>query len=188
MFQRLEALIALALAAAKNAFAGILALRNQAVAEDALDDQTAPAGVILAAIELTPRASQNGVSRWLMVANWRGTASAADTITLELSELQGPPTAFSGGSVEQIGGGPTNLPTVRYARAGAVTATSANPPLEMGQQSVTTPGAGATGVSCSGLAVFAPAAAANPSLVLVKISAGSTLTLQALTILLFELP
>lgn len=185
---RIEALLARALSTAQNAFSGILALRNVAVTAGALDDQVAPANVIIAAISLTPRASQAGISRWIVIANWAGTTSAADTVTLQIEEAQGPPTAFAGGTVTQAGGGPTQLPTVRFAQAGAVTATSASPTVVAARQSVTTGGAVVTGISCTATCVFVPAPANNPSLVLVTITAANNLSLQGLELTAFELP
>ena len=178
----LEALVQQALARGKAALAGISALQNRAQTVDALDDQNAPAEVIIAAAEVTPRAT--GI--FLVVADWAGTLSGAGTIGVDISTAQGPVTAFSGGTVEQAGGGTPVKPAVRYAKAGAVTATATGGPGIIAEQFRTLTGGAATALTATGAAVLSPVG--TPGLILVRETTAVNLTLQALNLLLLEMP
>ena len=178
--KRFEASIQMALQRAAAAVAGVLALQNRATAVDTLDNQAAPAGVIIAAMQVTPRAS----GKFVLTANLDGTDSAADTITLQASEIAAAITGFSGGTLEQAGGGTQNLPALRFAKAGAVVATG-GATTGYGAQSVTTAGAGAFVVS---LASTVTAATGAPVLITLAVTATHNLSAMGLSFSCYELP
>lgn len=180
----LEALVQQALSRGKAAMAAIFALQNRAFANDTIDDQTAPNEVIIAAIEVTDR----GSGLWLVVADWFGTLSGAGTIAVDIAQVQGPVTAFSGGTVEQPGGTTRKFPAVRYAKGGAVTATSANLPVTIAQQERTLAGGAATALTVTGVAALSTDAALQPQLILIRETSAVNTSTQSLNLLAFELP
>lgn len=180
-YKWLESLVQQALARGKAAMVAVFALQNRAFTSDSLDNQNTPNEVIIAAIECTNKAS--GI--WLCVANWSGTLSGAGTVTIDIAQAQGPVTAFSGGTVEQDGGGSRNLPTVRYSLSGDVTATAGTPQIN-GQQSRTLTGGAATALSC--VAGFGLSNAEPANLILIRETSGVNLTGQTLGVLAFEMP
>jgi hypothetical protein len=180
----LETLVQQALARGKSALLALLALQNRASTADSLDNQNAPADVIIAAAEVTPRAS--GI--FLVVAAWAGTLSAAGTVAIDVATAAGPVTAFSGGTVEQAGGGTPNKPAVRYAKGGAVTATATGGATTVGSSQVTLGAGGAAAVTTTAPAALATGTPQVAGLILVRETSGVNETLQALNLLLFELP
>jgi hypothetical protein len=180
----LEALVQQALARGKAAMSAVFALQNRAFALDTLDDQTAPSDVTIAAIECTVR----GSGLFLVVVDWFGTLSGAGTAQIDIAEVQGPVTAFSGGTVEQVGGGTRKLPAVRYAKGGAITATSANLPQVVGTQYRTLSGGAATALTASAVVGLSGDPALQPQLILINETSGVDLTAQTLNLLAFEMP
>jgi hypothetical protein len=178
----LETKVQQALARAGAAVAGVLALQNRAFASDGLDDLTAPSEVIVAAIECTDR----GSGLWLCVVDWFGTLSGAGTVTIDIAQEQGPVTAFSGGTLEQPGGGTQKLPSLRYALTGAVTATATGGAVINGSQARTLAGGAATALTASAVLGLSGAEPAN--LILIRATCGVNLSGQTLNTLAFELP
>jgi hypothetical protein len=180
--KRLFALVEMALTRAAAGLRAALALSNRSSTSDSLDNQNAPASVVVAAIEATPRAS--GI--FVVNINYFGTDSAADTVTIEVVASQGPVTAFSGGTLEQAAGSATPpLPAVRYAKAGAVTATATGGNTLVAQQSNTI---AAPGVAAMALTARVPLTTGQAGLILIELAATHNLSAQTLNVLCFELP
>jgi hypothetical protein len=178
----LESLVQQALARGKSALTALLALQNRAFTTDSLDNQNDPSEVVIAAAEVTPRAS--GI--FVVLLSWAGTVSGAGTVAIDIATAAGPVLAFSGGTVEQSAGTTTpTVPAVRYSKAGNVTATGTGGATAQAEQIRTVAGAGATALTMVGIC---PLATGGAGLILVRETTAENLTLQVLNMLLFEMP
>lgn len=144
---------------------------NASVSAGALDNQVAPAAVILAAFLVTPL--RTGVFK--VIVNYSFTDSAADTVSIGIT-AQATETAFSGGTLITPAGAPMAL---RTADAGAVTATASGGAQINAVASTTLGGAGPGVVNVTAVTQALPLGV--PSIVLVKVTATHNLTAQTIT-------
>ena len=177
---RIESLLAIALGRSSTGSLAFEAFQNrgQIGAVDEIDDQAAPANVIIAAAQLTRRAS----GLFVVTGSLFATTSAADEIGLTLLQTGGPFTAFSGGTLSTDGKWRTFRTSPVVATAGGSThddVTALQPVA----------GAQATALQLTGIANTTGVPVGAQLLVTLNLTASSNLTLISFGQLLFyELP
>lgn len=178
--KRLEALLEKALTSSAAGLRAFVAASNKGhVSSGALDALAGPsANVIIAAANVQRKAS----GLFVVQGAWTGDDAGADTISLDIASIGGPTTAFSGGTLSADG-------TLRFADAGAVTATGTGATLTRAASQVVTAGA-LTGrfLNVSGLVDLNTEPLGQLNLLLLQINATQNLANQLVSFSFFELP